>query len=1283
MGAITKSGTGVLRETSATADDRSVVPVDLTTHAVAVPVIGGTSPLSGPAQSVENTGDVQLVKHTDGFAVGPTGGGADVLLTDKRGRLLSPEKYDFVHAEDDERAGEDGFWVLQDLGSKHLVRHFDSNGREDQRAKVVKNEIALNAQESVFEADLDGDVWIGAILSPIEQDPEAANTAYGNWQIHITHLGSYALTHASYDPLLQTGPDNNGGEKPITLLDKKGRELALKNGSFTQAEADPDGGFWALLEGGRQSYVYHFDEVGRLDRAPLKLRSALDLVEWEERFQANLNGDDQLGPVLVALEDSDESEAGFQAFGAQQLHRGSLGDYYVTSAGFDQHDPQGEIPLALRLKSGKFLTSSRYDLLQVEQDPSGGFWALENAKKGYALYHFDDSGRLDAHRINLPSSAQQSHYESQFLSDINQDGWLGLRLTPIEQNPSSNGQAYGEIQLHQTSGNSFAVTSKAYDVSLPADDPAHLNDEKPVTLVNGRGVPLDATKLALIHAEHDPAGGYWALQQDRKKFVVHHFDAAGRTDQKSIVLKRKNKLSEWEAEFAADLNADGYLGPDPPALDGPSSLSLPEHHVPSSDPVASFVSSSETTIVGLGFTGGNADGVFAIDAAGQITQVGPLDYETTQSYALTIEGHDQLGNAVTAALTVAVEDENDSPQLVGGGSPTAEFAEHSNAVVFTASATDQDIPGDTLSFALGSGGGDEALFELDPTSGDLTFKAIPDFEAPPPGGDNEYHVELEVRDGRGGLDSQSLTVSVFDILESASPVFTSAGSASFPENTETAAHTVQVTDSDSASVSFSIAGGADAAVFEVTSIGDTSAAVRFQTSRDFESPADANGDNIYEVIIKADDGGAGVALQTLTLGVTNVNEAPTILSGTSARVQEGRSGSFYTLEATDPDAMDTLTFAIDPTSPDAQSFSLTASGALSFSQPPDHANPTDIGGDNIYNVDLTVADALGETATERLTVEVYPEPPKIFSPYVDVGIYGDLSIPDMVASANLQHLSLAFLVSTAYGQAGWAGIGSFLNDTRVAEMIEELKATGVELTVSFGGQAGLEPARVTTDYDDLRALYKSVIDTYGITQLDFDIEGPGIYDTTANILRSEVLADLQSEYLDLSVSYTLPVLTNGLTGSGLAVLETAQNAGLELDSVNIMTMNYGAFYSSGDAGDDAILASDATLAQLDGLGLETEVLIIPMIGVNDVAPERFLLSDAHDLVQYAKDTVDVAGLSMWSLHRDNGNGNGGLSPLHSGISQDDFAFSEIFQAVMDDNPSQRAPLWSEDPFFAA
>ena len=98
------------------------------------------------------------------------------------------------------------------------------------------------------------------------------------------------------------------------------------------------------------------------------------------------------------------------------------------------------------------------------------------------------------------------------------------------------------------------------------------------------------------------------------------------------------------------------------------------------------------------------------------------------------------------------------------------------------------------------------------------------------------------------------------------PSFTSAATASVAENIA-AVLTATASDPDGNPLSFSIAGGADAARFAMTSAG----ALTFAPAANFDLPADADGDNVYQVQLRVSDGSLS-ATQDVTVTVTNSRE---------------------------------------------------------------------------------------------------------------------------------------------------------------------------------------------------------------------------------------------------------------------------------------------------------------------------------------------------------------------------------------------------------------------------
>ncbi|MCX4860008.1 glycoside hydrolase family 18 protein [Streptomyces canus] len=320
--------------------------------------------------------------------------------------------------------------------------------------------------------------------------------------------------------------------------------------------------------------------------------------------------------------------------------------------------------------------------------------------------------------------------------------------------------------------------------------------------------------------------------------------------------------------------------------------------------------------------------------------------------------------------------------------------------------------------------------------------------------------------------------------------------------------------------------------------------------------------------------------------------------------------------------------------------------------------------------------ATGGDDTPTPTVTPTPTPPSTasptestgFAPYVDTSLYPAFDLLASAASTGVKNYNLAFVTDGGGCTPKWGGVTDLASDA-VAQQIGALRAKGGDVRVSFGGASGSEPATTCSSADALAAAYGKAVDAYGLTKVDFDVEGGALPNTAANTRRAQAIAKLQSQHPGLDVSYTLPVMPEGLTQDGVDLLANAKSNGVKIDTVNIMAMDYGPSYS-GDMGTYAEQAATATQAQVKGvLGLSDSaawnaVAVTPMIGVNDVASEIFKVDDASQLVTFAK-AKGLGGLSMWSATRDK-QCSGGAKPSAdatcSSIVQDAFAFSKVFAA---------------------
>ncbi|MEI7546056.1 MAG: Calx-beta domain-containing protein, partial [Mycobacteriaceae bacterium] len=305
-----------------------------------------------------------------------------------------------------------------------------------------------------------------------------------------------------------------------------------------------------------------------------------------------------------------------------------------------------------------------------------------------------------------------------------------------------------------------------------------------------------------------------------------------------------------------------------------------------------------------------------------------------------------------------------------------------------------------------------------------------------------------------------------------------------------------------------------------------------------------------------------------------------------------------------------------------------------------------------------------------------------FAPYVDMAGW---PVPDLVAMSKATGASLftlGFLQVDPAGNPAWGGYAVLEPNSTDAQAvainksIAALRAAGGDVMISFGGAAGTSLAQSYAarglSAQALANAYAGVIDTYGVTHLDFDIEGAAVADAASIALNSSALKLLQQARPQVQIWYTLPVLPQGLTTDGLNVVQSALTAGVKLDGVNVMAMDYGegpAPTSGPNAqtmGTYAIQSAQSTYNQLSSLYAKNgqtfawkQIGVTPMIGVNDITSEVFTVADAQALNTFAV-SKGLGMLGYWSVERDYPGTLGQPTHNASGVSSPAGSFSNAW-----------------------
>ncbi len=396
---------------------------------------------------------------------------------------------------------------------------------------------------------------------------------------------------------------------------------------------------------------------------------------------------------------------------------------------------------------------------------------------------------------------------------------------------------------------------------------------------------------------------------------------------------------------------------------------------------ANIISPAEATDPDAGDTvtyslGGTDQAHFTIDSAtSELQTKEALDYEGKSSYSLSVTATDGGGLTASIAVTINVNDVNEAPAYVDAAI-TVNVAE--NTAVGTdigdpVVAADPDA-GDTLTYALG--GDDKEHFSIDSASGQLKTKEALDYE-----GQSSYSLTVTATDGDGLAASIGVTVNVTNVSEgqpgNVRLNLRSNGRgvrAIWDAPQEAGAETYyqvrrrpDLADSDYAVIASRVVdANGDGEVRHRTESSELEAGQTYWYSvRAFAGSGEALGEWTEGVSITLPAAADPVAAKEERQGP--VNQAPAYANASaSLSVAENTAAGAdigNPLTAADPDAGDTLTYALGGT--DQDHFAIdSASGQLQTN------GALDYEGRSSYSVTVTATDGGGLAASIAVAISV-------------------------------------------------------------------------------------------------------------------------------------------------------------------------------------------------------------------------------------------------------------------------------------------------------------------------
>lgn len=468
---------------------------------------------------------------------------------------------------------------------------------------------------------------------------------------------------------------------------------------------------------------------------------------------------------------------------------------------------------------------------------------------------------------------------------------LSISGTDVAQFDVDGDNLIAKAAFNYEDQSSFNITVTATDkggLTVSDDFIIDINDlnEAP------ESVTLSSTSIQENNAIDDVIGNFEAVDadDDTYTYTLSGTDAKNFTISGSELKAREVFNFESKTSFEITVNAtdseQNGLSTDftidvTDANDAPSSFALDNSTVDENQVVGVVIGTFSGTdddddVFTYELSG--TDAAFFEVSEGQLVSNSVFDHENISSYTFTVTILDDENGSFSEDVNITILDINDAPEAVSLSITSIDENVAAETLIGEVTASDQD--GDDLTFTLS--GEDADQFSLVDT--ELFTVSSLDFEVKP-----TYEIIITAADPDGLTASESITIQLQDVNDTPTSVSLSNSSVAELEAVGTIVGAIEVEDVDDDSWTYDLS-GVDAAAFTVSGAD-------LVTSEIFDREEKAT----YTLTITATDVDGLSVSDEFIIDITNVNEAPSVLTLTSTTISENQSvGTIVgTLEVTD------------------------------------------------------------------------------------------------------------------------------------------------------------------------------------------------------------------------------------------------------------------------------------------------------------------------------------------------------------------------------------------------
>jgi hypothetical protein len=281
------------------------------------------------------------------------------------------------------------------------------------------------------------------------------------------------------------------------------------------------------------------------------------------------------------------------------------------------------------------------------------------------------------------------------------------------------------------------------------------------------------------------------------------------------------------------------------------------------------------------------------------------------------------------------------------------------------------------------------------------------------------------------------------------------------------------------------------------------------------------------------------------------------------------------------------------------------------------------------------------------------------APYLYEG-WGNPPSPSAVMQATgVRTFTMAFVNSGGGCSPAWDSSRP-LHGGVDEQAINEIRGAGGDVVPSFGGWSGNKLGPNCPDAASLAGAYQQVVDAYGLSAVDMDIENSDEFENEAvqdRILNA--LKILKQNNPGLRTIVTFGTSTTGPNYYGGRLVDQAAALGANVDVFTIMPFDFGSSNIYNDTVGAATGLKDR-LKSAFGWSDAEAFSHVGISGMNGLSDQQEMTSlDTWTQIRDWARSNGLARLAFWSVNRDRGCPGGGVQSTCSGIDQPDWAFTGI------------------------